>query len=125
MRWFEVAVPTQEQKVEAELSISISGPPFRGGELQGRAEGGLAALTDVSIFEVEYCLRKAHRSPAQRTGVQLRAPERAAGERQARLLQRLVGQRSLRDFAALSCLEGDAYEVTNLSIEVSIGHLGI
>lgn len=27
----------------------------------------------------------------QRTGVQLRAPERAAGERQARLLQHLVG----------------------------------
>ena len=37
---------------------------------------------------------------AQRTGVQLRAPEGAVGERQARLLQRLVGRPAVSSLAS-------------------------
>jgi len=51
--------------VETEFSISVSGTPFRSGELQSRAECRLAVSTDVSILEVKYCSRKAHRSPVQ------------------------------------------------------------
>src|SRR6185369_189567 len=51
--------------------------------------------------------------PAQRTGVQRRRPERAAGERRLRPLQHLVGQRSARTlknrrevFLRNSCTQG-------------------
>ena len=85
---WESSAPEQPVRAPMRGAIGIGVFPFR------RIEVWIEV--DVDVAGIVHSTPRSPKLPdvsSQRTGVQLRAPERAAGERQARLLQRFVGRR--------------------------------